>query len=149
MRLRTITTGLHECLAERSASEAFSVPGLLFEARTDLVSWPDAEAELAEAFTLGREAALADAPIVYLVRSAALLGRSAPLDAAVATGLLGGARAIAFERRKARGYASVVALGADVAPATVADSIELLLAGRAANGQILTLGSDHLGAALP
>ncbi|MBJ8348376.1 hypothetical protein [Antrihabitans sp. YC2-6] len=123
--------------------------GLIFEARTGLGEWTDAEDELTEAFELSRAAALTDAPVVYLVRSDAILGRAAPLDAAVATGLLGGARALAFERRKSGSYATVVAVGDNVEPAAVAHAVDLLVATRGANGQIFTLGAEHLGAALP
>ena len=123
--------------------------GLIFEARTGLGAWSDAEDELAEAFELSRAAALIDAPVVFLVQANAILGRAAPLDSAVATGLLGGARALAFERRKTSSYATVVAVGDNVEPATVATAVELLVATRGANGQIFPLGTDHLGAALP
>jgi hypothetical protein len=123
--------------------------GLIFAARTGLVDWTDAEDELAEAFELSRAAALSDAPVVYLVRSDAIIGRAEPLDSAVATGLLGGARAIAFERRKSSGYATVVAIGDNAEPAAVTTVVELLVATRGANGQIFTLGAEHLGAALP
>ncbi|MBJ8337286.1 hypothetical protein JGU71_00175 [Antrihabitans sp. YC3-6] len=123
--------------------------GVIFEARTGLGAWSDAEDELAEAFELSRAAALTDAPVVFLVQANAILGRAAPLDSAVATGLLGGARALAFERRKSAGYSVLVAVGDNVEPATVATAIDLLVATRGSNGQIFTLGAEHLGALLP
>ena len=123
--------------------------GLIFETRTGLDAWDDAEDELAEVFELARAAALTDAPVVFLVRANAILGRAAPLDSAVATGLLGGAGALAFERRKSNAYATVVAVGDNVETATVAAAVDLLVATRGANGQIFTLGTDHLGALLP
>lgn len=137
--------------SERAAALTAIGPdeGLIFEARTGLGAWSDAENELTEAFELSRAAALSDAPVVFLVRANAILGRSDPLDSAVATGLLGGARALAFERRKSDSYSVLVALGDDVEPATVATAIDLLVATRGCNGQIFTLGADHLGALLP
>ncbi|TDP37807.1 hypothetical protein [Nocardia ignorata] len=149
MRTRVVDLELSELLAKQTAGHGDSPSGLVFEARTGLSGWTAAEDELAEAFALTREAVLADAPVVYVVRAEAILGRGAPLDAAVATGLLGGARALTFERRKNNCYVSVLAVGTGIEPTTVAESIELLVATRGANGQIFPLGTDHLGAALP
>ncbi|MEV0685520.1 hypothetical protein AB0I35_16825 [Nocardia sp. NPDC050378] len=149
MKARVIDPELTEALTKHTVEHGISDARLVFEARTGLSGWAAAEDELAEAFELTREAVLADAPVVYVVRAEAILGRGAPLDAAVATGLLGGARALAFERRKTDCYVSVLAVGAGIEPTTVAESIELLVATRGANGQIFPLGTDHLGAALP
>ncbi|MFI2478464.1 hypothetical protein [Nocardia xishanensis] len=149
MRVRVGDTDLAAMLPEYSGGQGDSARGLVFEARTGLSDWAEAEDELAEAFELTRAAVLAGAPVVYVVRTAAILGRDAPLDAAVATGLLGGARALAFERKKTNCYVSVLAVGDDVEPRTVAESIALLVATRGANGQIFPLGTEHLGAALP
>ena len=123
--------------------------GLLFVPRTGLTTWDAAEDELAEAFELTRESALAGEPVVYLVDSGAVLGRSAPLDCAVATGLLSGARALAFERRKYDGYASAIAAPPGTEPDAVALTLEFLLSTRTANGQVFMIGNEHLGAALP
>ncbi|WP_141810456.1 hypothetical protein [Nocardia bhagyanarayanae] len=142
-------TNLAAALAEYLGAPSFSATGLVFEARTGLSSWAQAEDELAEAFELTRAAVLAGGPVVYVVRADAILGRGAPLDAAVATGLLGGARALAFERKKTNCYVNVLAVGDDVEPRTVAESIALLIATGGANGQIFPLGTEHLGAALP
>ncbi|WP_256673116.1 hypothetical protein [Nocardia cyriacigeorgica] len=142
-------TDLAAALPEYLGDQDVPATGLVFEARTGLSAWAEAEDELAEAFALTRAAVMAGAPVVYVVRAAAILGRGAPLDAAVATGLLGGARALAYERTKTNCYVSVLAVGDDVAPGTVAESIALLVATRGANGQIFPLGTEHLGAALP
>ncbi|QZA16278.1 hypothetical protein K3U93_16500 [Mycobacterium malmoense] len=123
--------------------------GLLFAPRTGLSEWSQAEDELAEAFALARATAIDGAPVVFLVQSTAILGRTSPLDAAVATGLLGGTRALAVELRKTCGYATVLAVGENVQSHTVAVAVELLLATRGANGQVYPLGTEHLGAALP
>lgn len=150
MRIRAGSdTGLAAALSDVAPGRCDSDAGLVFQARTGLSCWSAAEDELAEAFSLTRAAVLAGAPVVYVVQATAILGRAAPLDSAVATGLLGGARALAFERKKTDCYVSVLAVGADVEPETVAETIELLVATRGANGQIFPLGTDHLGAALP
>lgn len=139
----------HRAAAALRAGLEGDAPGLVFAPAAGLPDWDAAEDELAEAFLLTQAAAAGGAPVVYLVDAAAVLGRGAPLDAAVATGLLGGARALAFEGRREERYATVVAAGASVAPAAIAQAIELLLHTRAANGTVHALGAEHLGAMLP
>ena len=125
------------------------VGAVVFAPRTGISDWAHAEDELTEAFAATQEAVLTNAPVVFVVSACAVLGRSKPLDAAVATGLLGGVRALAYERRETDCYATVVAVGAGVEPRSVAAAIDLLLTTRGANGQIFPLGTEHLGAALP
>lgn len=123
--------------------------GLVYAAPIGFESWGAAEDELTEVFVLTQAAVVENGPVVYIVDSRALIGRGAPLDAAVATGLLAGARAIAFERKRYSGYASLVATGTDVDLAETAEAVRLLLTTRASNGQPLMVGAEHLGAALP
>ena len=123
--------------------------GLVFAPVQDLPDWAAVEDELAEAFTLSREATLADAPVVYLLRMRAVLGRAAPLDSAVAAGLVAGARALAFEGQRHARYATVVAAADDVAPETIAEAVGFAIESRGSLGQVLTLGTEHLGALLP
>jgi hypothetical protein len=139
----------HRAAAALRAGLEGEAPGLVFAPARDLQDWDAAEDELTEAFLLTQNAAADGAPVVYLVDTHAVLGRSAPLDAAVATGLLGGARALAFETRRAAGYATVVAADDTVEPAAIAQAIEVLLHTRAANGTVHALGAEHLGAMLP
>jgi hypothetical protein len=123
--------------------------GLVFAPARGLEDWDTAEDELAEAFRLARETTLADEPVVFLLDTDAVLGRAAPLDAAVATGLVGAARSLAFEGKRYARYATVVAADADVAPDTIADAVGFAVHSRGALGQVLTLGSAHVGALLP
>ncbi|MBV6759811.1 hypothetical protein [Rhodococcus opacus] len=149
MRVRADDPQLHEALTGAGPSGTDPGDGLVFVARTGLREWAETEDELAHAFDMTRETAAAGGAVVYVVRSAALLGRTEPLDAAVAAGLLSGARALALERRKHRGYATVVAVTDDVDTKSVADAVDLLMATRGANGQPFVLGEEHLGAGLP
>lgn len=149
MRIRVDDSALAVALKGVGGSGDDPAAGLVFAPRTALARWPDAEDELAKAFAASRESALEGGPVVFVVSAAAILGRTEPLDSAVATGLLGGARALAFERRKHNCFVSVVAVGDDVEPESVAAAVDLLVATRGANGQIFPLGTDHLGAALP
>lgn len=124
-------------------------PGLVFVAGGSFAEWRETEDELAEAFLLTQQEVSQNGPAVYVVGVCELLGRAAPLDAAVAAGLLAGARAVAFERQRFAGYATVVAAGEGVGPLEIADAVGHLLATRASNGQPFVLGNEHLGAALP
>ncbi|QSE84651.1 hypothetical protein [Rhodococcus koreensis] len=149
MRVRADDPQLNEVLTGAGTAGKDPRDGLVFVARTGLREWAETEDELAQAFDMTREAVAAGGAVVYVVRSAALLGRTEPLDAAVAAGLLSGARALALERRKHNGYSTVVAVADDVEPKSVADAVDLLVATRGANGQAFVLGEEHLGAALP
>jgi hypothetical protein len=122
--------------------------GLVFAPALGLADWAAVEDELARAFALTREAALVDAPVVYVVDARAVLGRGAPLDCAVATGLAAGVRSLAFEGQRRGRYAAAVAVGDGVAGHVVADAVSFLVAARAGLGQVLMLGSEHVGALL-
>ncbi|GEE01649.1 hypothetical protein nbrc107696_22510 [Gordonia spumicola] len=146
MRVRCADPGLATALAAVVPDEG---AGLVFVADGPLATWDDTEAELAEVFRLTQPEVVENGPILYVVTTSALLGRAAPLDSAVADGLLAGARALAFERARFDGYASVIAVGDGVDDARVAEAAKNLLTTRASNGQPFMLGSEHLGAALP
>jgi hypothetical protein len=133
----------------REALEWVGSEGLVFAPARDLPDWEAVEDELTEAFNLTRAATLADEPIVYLVRTEAVLGRAATLDSVVAAGLVAGARALAFEGQRNGRYATVIAAADDVAPETIAEAVGFAIASRSSLGQVLTLGSEHLGAMLP
>ncbi|MFC9551976.1 hypothetical protein ACFTWF_14090 [Rhodococcus sp. NPDC056960] len=149
MRIRADDPQLAEVLTGAGPAGEDPGDGLVFVARTGLCEWAETENELAHAFEMTRETAAAGGAVVYVVRSSALLGRTEPLDAAVAAGLLSGARALALERRRHKGYSTVVAVADGVEPKSVADAVDLLVATRGANGQPFVLGEEHLGAALP
>lgn len=118
---------------------------MIYDASTsDPADWPALEAELDEVFRLTQEAVLAGEPIVYVVHEPSIWGHAAPLRAALATALMGGARSAAVEGARNGLAANVVATDADVDPAQLADTIDFLLSS-GLTGQVLTLGTAHLG----
>ena len=112
-------------------------------------TWAEAEDELALVFGLTQEAVQNSAPVVYVLRAAALLGRAAPLDCAVAAGLAGGVRALAYEGQRNHHYATAFAVDDEVDQHQLVEAIQAALATRSALGQTVMLGSQHLGALLP
>jgi hypothetical protein len=90
-----------------------------------------------------REAVEAGRPVVVVVDAGDLLGQGAPLDAAVATGLLGMVRTFGIEGRKPGWGVNVVAGTAgeeDAVEAAVA-----MLAASALSGQLIEVGGVDLG----
>jgi hypothetical protein len=111
--------------------------------------WPQVRAELTEAFLLSQRAARQGWPVVFAVDGDDLLGRNGPGRAMVACGLLSAARTFAMENRKAGIPVNVLALEPTTEPATVASWVELLLRPGGPQGELVRLGGDHLGKALP
>jgi NAD(P)-dependent dehydrogenase (short-subunit alcohol dehydrogenase family) len=102
---------------------------------------------LREVFQQIRSAVLDGAPAVLCVDAPALLGQASPEDAAVACGMLGLARALAFEGGAKGWVVNVVA----VDPGTDPDPRLLDLAGTATglNGQVLNASASGLGKLVP
>ena len=148
MRLRVPDESLASALSGLGAGDGRIESGLVFMPNR-VNSWDKAAEELVDAFALTQTAIEVSAPVVYLVRSRDLLGRSDPLNAAVATGLLGAARSVAFEGRRREAYASVLAWDESVLWPDVVETIKTLIASRAALGQPTVIGTEHLGALLP
>jgi hypothetical protein len=98
---------------------------------------------LTEAFVAAREALEAGRPVAVLVAAGDLLGQGSPLDAAVATGLLGMVRTLAIEGAKPGWRINVVA-GDDGDDAAVAEAVAML-AGSSLTGQLLQVGGANLG----
>ena len=113
--------------------------------------WEDVAAQLREAFEATRQALAAGAPVVYVVDQRDLLGQRGPGAAMAATGLLSGARAAAFEMRKAGIPVNVVATEEATPPEALARWVgRLLEAGPGGpTGELVRLGGEHLGKALP
>ncbi len=113
--------------------------------------WPAILAQFREAFDLTRAALGAGAPVLYVVDQRDLLGQRGPAAAMAATGLLSGARAAAFEMRKAGVSVNVIATEEATPPAAVAAWAERLLAPGPGGptGELVRLGGEHLGKALP
>jgi hypothetical protein len=123
--------------------------GVVFVAGTGMPDWPAAEDELAEAFRLAQDASVAGAPVVFVVETDAMLGRAAPLDAMVATGLVSGARTLAFEGLRKDRYVGIVATDRRESAGELGEAVRFAIASRAGHGQVITLGTGHAGAMFP
>jgi hypothetical protein len=99
---------------------------------------------LTGAFLDAREALEAGRPVVVVVAAADLLGQGAPLDAALATALLGMVRTLAIEGAKPGWRINVVA-GAAGDEAAVEETVAMLASGSALTGQLLQVDGVNLG----
>jgi len=112
--------------------------------------WGDVLAELERAFVMARSAALAEESFVFVVHHDDLLGRRGVGDAMVATGLLSAARTAAMEGFRKGWTANVLAYDDDSDPGLVTEWAERLAENSAGvTGELIRLGSSHLGKALP
>ena len=123
--------------------------GVVFVADRGMADWSAVEDELTEAFHLAQGASAADAPVVFVVDSAAMLGRGGPLDSMVATGLVSGARTLAFEGLRKERYVGIIATDRSERAGDLGDAVRFALSSRAGHGQVLTLGTGHAGAMFP
>jgi hypothetical protein len=101
---------------------------------------------LTEAFGQMRAGVLAGSPVVVLLDDRDLLGQGSIADAAVATGMLGLVRAFALEGARA-GW-QVNALTHRGEEEQIDATAELLFAS-GLTGQLIRVGSDHLGRVWP
>ena len=112
--------------------------------------WQSVRDELERAFRLSRDAAQAEESLVFVVHHDDLLGRRGPGDAMVATGLLSAARTAALEGSRKGWAANVVAYDDDTEPELVAAWAERLATDpQGVTGELIRLGSSHIGKALP
>ena len=112
--------------------------------------WNEVKAELTRAFEMSRVAAISGESFVYVVHHDDLLGRRGAGNAMVATGLLSAARTAAIEGSRKGWTANVVAYDDDADPDQVEEwATRLLEAPGGVNGELIRLGSTHLGKALP
>ncbi|HVX31498.1 MAG TPA: hypothetical protein VHA80_00030 [Solirubrobacterales bacterium] len=102
---------------------------------------------LTEAFARAREALAAGRPVAVLVDAGDLLGQGSPLDAALATGLLGMVRTLGIEGAKSGWRVNVVARGEGGEEAV--EETVAMLARSPLSGQLLTLGGANLGKVVP
>lgn len=102
---------------------------------------------LRDAFVAVRDAVLDGVPVVICVDGPALLGQASPEDAAVASGLLGLARALAFEGGAKGWRVNVVAVdpGKDPDPQLVAAAAST----PGLTGQVLNVSSGAVGRVVP
>ena len=128
--------------------EATLERGLIFWARPGVETWDDARSELVDAFERSREAARNEHSFVYIIANDALLGRSGPADAMVAAGLVSAARTAAIEGWKKGWTANVVAYDDGTEPAGIIGRAAALLGDGLVTGELVHLGSGHIGKAL-
>jgi NAD(P)-dependent dehydrogenase (short-subunit alcohol dehydrogenase family) len=81
---------------------------------------------------------------VVVLDAADLLGQGSPLDAAVATALLGMVRTLGIEGAKPGWRVNVVAGGAEDA-AAIEETVAMLAGSSSLTGQLLQVGGANLG----
>jgi NAD(P)-dependent dehydrogenase (short-subunit alcohol dehydrogenase family) len=99
---------------------------------------------LTGAFAEVRAALGAGRPVTVVVEPGDLLGQGSPLDAAVATALLGMVRTLGIEGAKPGWRVNVVAGRAEDA-AAIEETIALLARSSSLTGQLLQVGGANLG----
>ena len=134
-----------------AALEGLDVDGLVFVAAGPAIGddWEAVRHELGDAFVSSRDAMRDGRPIVYVVAGEDLLGRRGAPAAMVACGLLSAARTAAIEGARAGVPINVVAPFEGVDPSEVAIWVGRLLEASGVTGELVRLGADHLGKALP
>ena len=110
--------------------------------------WPDVLAELTRAFQVSRRAAQAEESFVYVVRLDDLLGRRSSGNAIIACGLLSAARTAALEGARKGWTANVVAYDEDSDGSAVEKWAHRLLEAGDVNGELIRVGSGHIGKTL-
>jgi hypothetical protein len=112
--------------------------------------WAEVRAELERAFLMSRTAAQNGESFVYVVHHDDLLGRRGAGNAMVATGLLSAARTAAIEGARKGWTANVLAFDDDSDPELVDGWADRLAEDSfGVTGELIRLGSSHLGKALP
>lgn len=149
MRVHVGSSSIATALEPFGNSSASLDDGLVFSPRDNITTWSEVEEVLTDAFRLSQAAMIAEAPVVYVLRADAVIGRAGVLDSAVAAGLVGGARALAFEGLRKGRYATVLGIDSGEPTASLPAAVEFVLTNRSAAGQVTMLGKEHLGAMLP
>jgi hypothetical protein len=111
--------------------------------------WEDIRGELSDAFEASQRAVKVGAPIVYIVDGDDLLGRNGAGRAMVACGVLSAARTGAIESRMSGVGVNIIAVEADTATHVVGSWVKALAKPKGPQGELIRLGGDHLGKALP
>jgi NAD(P)-dependent dehydrogenase (short-subunit alcohol dehydrogenase family) len=123
---------------------------LIFVADPDVTDdWSAVSNELTEAFELSQAAARSNGSVVYVVAGDDLLGRNGPGRAMVACGLLSAARTLALETARSGVPVNVVAVGSATSVDLTGLWVDTLCRPNGPNGELIRLGVDHLGKALP
>ena len=122
----------------------------IFKAQEVGDEWLEVRAELVRAFEMSRAAARKEESFVFVVHHDDLLGRRGSGNAMVATGLLSAARTAAIEGSHKGWTANVLAYDDGSDPILI-DRWATRLAedSEGVTGELIRLGSNHLGKALP
>ena len=123
--------------------------GVVFQTIEVDDEWEHVAAELRSAFDATKPAAAAGDPVVYIVSSDALLGRTGAGNAMVATGLLSAARTLAAEMRRDGVPVNVLGIASDASAETIVRWIRRLLEPNGPTGELIQLGGTQIGKALP
>jgi len=144
-------TRIHPGSPVAGALEAADVGALVFAASgPDLgEDWDAIALELGEAFDLTQVAMRDGTPVVYLVAGEDLLGQRGAPAAMVACGLLSAARTAAVEGARAGIPVNVVAAFGDAEVDEVVEWVRRLADPAGMSGELVRLGTGHLGKALP
>ena len=110
--------------------------------------WAAVFDELKRAFEVSRSSAQDEGSIVYVVRQDDLLGRRGAGNAMVACGLLSAARTAALEGARKGWTANLVAFDEGADRAVVDQWARRLLDDGAVNGELIRVGSGHIGKTL-
>lgn len=122
--------------------------GLVHWAEDVVDDWTAVLAELTRAFELSRSSVQGEESIVYVVRQDDLLGRRGAGNAMVACGLLSAARTAALEGVRKGWTANVVAFDEDAGRSAVEEWAQRVLDDGAVNGELIRVGSGHIGKTL-
>lgn len=123
----------------------------VFETRPISDDWTEVREELFQLFESSRSAASEGVAIVYIVSSEALLGRTGPGNAMVATGALSGARTLAAELRKAAVPVNVIGVRDDTPIEVLASWVATLATSGpdGPTGELIQLGGTQIGKTMP
>lgn len=142
--------GLTEALAAAGVDAGDASEGLVFLQRTGgLSGFPDIRHEMLLSFRLSKQAASAGAPAVYVLWTPDLLGQRGPLPAMLANGLVSAARSMGMEGLREDRTSNALAFDTGTDPATMAFWISTLLDGHGVTGELVGVGSGHLGKVVP
>lgn len=112
--------------------------------------WDEVRAELERAFVMSRDAARNEESFVYIVHHDDLLGKRGPGRAMVAAGLVSAARTAAIEGSRKGWAVNVVAYEDGVDRALVETwARRLVEQPDGVTGELIRIGSSHLGKTLP
>lgn len=103
---------------------------------------------LTGAFVAAREGLEAGRRVAVVVDARDLLGQGSPVDAAVATGLLGMVRTLGIEGVKP-GWSINVVAGGEGDEGAVEETLAMLSGSSSITGQLLQIGGANLGKVVP